>query len=114
MRECTLVDTLSFHKHKVYDTWVSNFEKLSYAHDHFLVNYNGHNIKINDARFTRVGVQRDHMAIQLNTKIKNWKPSKQGRRNKKITKNNKTKIGYKVLKKHSEKQEAYGNHEICN
>jgi hypothetical protein len=38
MRRCTLVDTISFHKQKLYDTWVSNFDNNSYAHDHFLVN----------------------------------------------------------------------------
>jgi hypothetical protein len=85
MRKCTLEDTLSFHKHKLYDTWVSNFDKQSYAHDHLLVKYNGQKIKINDARVTRVGVQSDHLVIELNMKIKTWRPSKQGRKNKNIT-----------------------------
>jgi hypothetical protein len=56
MRKCTLVDTLSFHKHKLYDTWVRIFDNQSHAHDHFLVKYKGKKIKINDARVTRVGV----------------------------------------------------------
>jgi hypothetical protein len=85
IRKCALVDTLSFHKHKLYDTWVSNFDKLSYAHDHFQVKYNVQKIKINDTRVTRVGVQSGHLAIQLNIKIKTWRPSKQGRMNKNIT-----------------------------
>jgi hypothetical protein len=70
MRKCTLVDTLSFHKHKLYDTWVSNFDNKSYAHDNFLVKYKGKKIKINDVRVTRVGVQSDHLMIELKMKIK--------------------------------------------
>jgi hypothetical protein len=100
-------DTLSFHKHRLYDTWVSNFDNKSYAHNHFLVKYNGQKIKINDARVTRVGVQSDHLAMELNMKIKIWRPSKQGRKNKNITKTKNTKIDYKVLKEHPEKQEAF-------
>jgi hypothetical protein len=107
LRKCTLVDTLSFHKHKLYDIWVSNFDKQAYAHDHFLVKYNGQKIKINDARVTRVGVQSDHLMIELNMKIKTWRPSKEGRKKKNITKTKKTKINYKVLKEHPKKQEAF-------
>jgi hypothetical protein len=70
MRKCTLVDTLPFHKHKLYDTWVRNFDTLLYAHDHFLVKYDGQEIKINHARVKREGVQNDHLTIQLNMKIK--------------------------------------------
>jgi hypothetical protein len=51
-------------------------------------------------------VQSDHLVIELNMKIKTWRPSKQGRRNANITKTKKTKIDYKVLKEHPEKQEA--------
>jgi hypothetical protein len=40
-------------------------------------------------------------------KIKNCKSSKQGRRNKNFTKNKNTKIDYKFLKAHPEKQEAF-------
>jgi hypothetical protein len=29
-RKFTLVETLSFHKHKLYDAWVSNFDKQSF------------------------------------------------------------------------------------
>jgi hypothetical protein len=107
IRKCTLVDTLSFHRLKLYYTWVSNFDKVSYAHDHFLVKYNGRKIKINDVRFTRLGVQSDHVVIQLNMKIKTCRSSKQGRRNKNITKTKNTKIDYKVLEEHPKKQEAF-------
>jgi hypothetical protein len=88
---------------------VSNFDKQSYAHDHFLVKCNNKKIKINDARVTRVGVQSDHLAIELNMKINPWRPSKQGRnnKNKNIAKTKKTKIDYKVLKEHPNKQEAF-------
>jgi hypothetical protein len=57
-------------------------------------------------RVTRVGVQSDHLAIELNTKINTWR-SKEGRQNKNITKTKKTKIDYKVLKEHPEKKEAF-------
>jgi hypothetical protein len=107
MRTCTLVDTLSFHKQKLYDTCVSNFYKQSYAHDHFLVKYKGQKIKINYVRVTIVGVQSDHLTIELNMKIKTSRSSKQRRRNKNITKTKKTKIDYTVLKEHPEKQEAF-------
>jgi hypothetical protein len=60
MIKWTLVDTLSFHKHKLYDTWVSNLDNTSYAHDHI-----SQKIKINDVRVTRVGVQSDHLVIEL-------------------------------------------------
>jgi hypothetical protein len=106
MRKCTLVDTLSFHKDKLYyDTLVSNFDNRSYDHDHFLVKYKGQK-KINVVRVKRVVVQSDHLVIELNTKIKTWISSKQGRSNKNITKTKKTEIGYKVLKEYPEKQEA--------
>jgi hypothetical protein len=100
------VDTLSFHKHKLYGTWVSNVDNKSYAHDHFLFKYKRQKIKINNARVTRVGVQSDHLAIELKMNIKTWRPKEQGRRNRNITKTKKTKIDYKVLKEHREKQEA--------
>jgi hypothetical protein len=45
--------------------------------------------------------------MELNMKTKTWRPSKQGRRNKNITKTKKTKIDYKVLKEHPKKQEAF-------
>jgi hypothetical protein len=107
MRKFTLVDTLSFNKNRLYDTWVRNFDNKSYAQYHFLVKYNGQKIKINDVRFTRVGVQSDHLTIELNMKIKTWRPSKQGRKNKNITKTKNTKINYKVLKENPEKKEAF-------
>jgi hypothetical protein len=40
-------------------------------------------------------------------KIKTWRPSKQGRTNKNMMKIKRTKIDYKVLKQHREKQEAF-------
>jgi hypothetical protein len=86
---------------------VRNFDKVPYARDHFLVKYNGHTIKINDVRVTRVRVQSDHLVIQLNKKINTWRPIKQGRRNKNTAKTEKTKVDYKVSKEHSEKQEAF-------
>jgi ribosomal protein S17 len=107
MRKSTLVDTLSFHKHKLYDRWVRNFDNKSYAHDHFLIKYKGQKIKINDVRVTRVAVQSDHPAIELKMKIKTWRPNKQGRRNMNITKTKKTKTDYNFLKEHPEKQEAF-------
>jgi hypothetical protein len=92
MRKCTLVETISFHKHTLYDTWVRNFDNKSCAHDHFLVKYKGQKIKINDVRVTRVGVQSDHLAMELKMKIKTWRPSKQGRKNRNITKTKKTRF----------------------
>jgi hypothetical protein len=103
MRVCRLVDTLSFHKNKIYDTWASNFDKLSYASDHCVVSFKGQKIKINDVKVTRLGVQSDHLVIQLDMKIKKWKPSEQGSMNKNFTK---TKIDYKLLNERPEKQEA--------
>jgi hypothetical protein len=104
MRKWTLVDTLSFCKHKLYNTWVCNFDNKSYAHDHFLIKYKGQKIKINDARVTRVGVQSDHLAIELKMKIKTWRPNKQGRMKMNITKTKKTKIDYNFLKEHPKKR----------
>jgi hypothetical protein len=81
MRKCTLlVDTLSFHKHRLYATWVINFDKQSYGHDNFLVKYNGQKIEINESRVTRVGVQSDYLVIELNMKTKTWRPSKERRK----------------------------------
>jgi hypothetical protein len=93
------VETLSFHKHRLYATWVINFDKQSYGHDHFLVKYNGQKIEINESRVTREGVQSDYLVLELNMNIKTWRPSKQERKNTK-----KTKIDYKVLEEHPEKK----------
>jgi hypothetical protein len=71
-----------------------------------MIKYKGQKIKINDERVTRVGVQSDHLAIELKMKIKTWRPNKQGRRNTNITKTKKTKINDKVLKEHPHKKEA--------
>jgi hypothetical protein len=52
-------------------------------------------------------LQSDHLVIELNMKSKTWRPSKQGRKNNNTTKTKKTKMDYKVLKEHPEKEEAY-------
>jgi hypothetical protein len=61
---------------------VRNFDKLSYARDHLLVNFNGQKSKsMIQGLQEYVAVQSDHMVIQLNMNIKNWKSSnKKGRR----------------------------------
>jgi hypothetical protein len=76
MRESTYVDLMSFFKHKMYDTWVGNFENTSYEHDHVLIKFNGHKIKVKNAKVIKEGAQSRHLAIQLKLRIKTWKQKK--------------------------------------